>query len=150
MDLNIDIRLIFAILNGKVSAAINRRLAKDFTSGGLELTPEQWTVLIYLSEEDGVTQQKLCDTTYKDKPSMTRLIDAMERSGLVVRQPNARDRRSNTVYMTPRGQEVLEKAQKSALRTLKASLRGLGLEEIHVCQEVLRRIFENTKGIGKD
>lgn len=150
MDLDIDIRLIFAILNGKVSAAISRRLTKDFLTGGLTLTPEQWTVLIYLSEEDGVTQQQLCDATYKDKPSMTRLIDIMEHSGLVVRQPNVKDRRSNTIYMTPHGQATLEKAQKSALRTLKAALSGLGLEEIRVCQEVLRRIFENTKGIGKE
>ena len=40
---NFDIRLIFAILNGKVSAAINRKLSRNFRQNGLEITPEQWT-----------------------------------------------------------------------------------------------------------
>ena len=36
---NFDIRLIFAILNGKVSAAINRKLSRNFRQNGLEITP---------------------------------------------------------------------------------------------------------------
>ena len=43
---NFDIRLIFAILNGKVSAAINRKLSRNFRQNGLEITPEQWSVSI--------------------------------------------------------------------------------------------------------
>ncbi len=42
---NFDIQLIFAILNGKVSAAINRKLSRNFRQNGVEITPEQWTVL---------------------------------------------------------------------------------------------------------
>ena len=38
---NFDIRLIFAILNGKVSAAINRKLYRNFRQNGLEISPEQ-------------------------------------------------------------------------------------------------------------
>ena len=38
---NFDIQLIFAILNGKVSAAINRKLSRNFRQNGLEITPEQ-------------------------------------------------------------------------------------------------------------
>ena len=37
---NFDIRLIFAILNGKVSAAINRKLSRNFRQNGLEITPK--------------------------------------------------------------------------------------------------------------
>ena len=42
---DIDVRLIFAILNGKVSAAISRKLLHNFHAAGLDLTPEQWNVL---------------------------------------------------------------------------------------------------------
>lgn len=145
MDLNIDIRLIFAILNGKVSTVISRRLHKDFIGAGLDLSPEQWTVLIYLSEQDGVSQQALCNATYKDKPSMTRLIDSMEQTGWVSREKNLRDRRSNIINLTPLGRDITGRAQKTALRTLKDLLKGLGMEELNICQEVLRRIFENAK-----
>ena len=88
-----DIQLIFAILNGKVSAAINRKLSRNFRQNGMEITPEQWTVLLFLWEKDGVTQQELCNATFKDKPSMTRLIDNMERQHQVVRISDKKDRR---------------------------------------------------------
>ena len=66
---NFDIRLIFAILNGKVSAAINRKLSRNFRQNDLEITPEQWTVLIFLWEKDGVTQQELCMQPLKTNPA---------------------------------------------------------------------------------
>ena len=103
---NFDIRLIFAILNGKVSAAINRKLSRNFRQNGLEITPEQWTVLIFLWEKDGVTQQELCNATFKDKPSMTRLIDNMERQHLVVRISDKKDRRTNLIHLTKDGKEA--------------------------------------------
>ena len=108
---NFDIRLIFAILNGKVSAAINRKLYRNFRQNGLEISPEQWTVLIFLWEKDGVTQQELCNATFKDKPSMTRL----------------------------------EKARIIAGQTLKEALHGITLEELSIGQEVLKKVFFNTK-----
>ena len=101
-----DIQLIFAILNGKVSAAINRKLSRNFRQNGMEITPEQWTVLIFLWEKDGVTQQELCNATFKDKPSMTRLIDNMERQHLVVRISDKKDRRTNLIHLTRDGKEV--------------------------------------------
>ena len=108
---NFDIRLIFAILNGKVSAAINRKLYRNFRQNGLEISPEQWTVLIFLWEKDGVTQQELCNATFKDKPSMTRLIDNMERQHLVVRISDKKDRRTNLIHLTKDGKELEEKAR---------------------------------------
>ncbi len=53
--------------------------------------------LIFLWEKDGVTQQELCNATFKDKPSMTRLIDNMERQHLVVRISDKKDRRTNLI-----------------------------------------------------
>ena len=75
----VDLQLVFAILNGKVSMAINRKLSRNFRQEGIDISPEQWTILLSLWEKDGVTQQELCNATFKDKPSMTRLIDNMER-----------------------------------------------------------------------
>ncbi|WP_321479183.1 MarR family transcriptional regulator [uncultured Bacteroides sp.] len=142
---NFDLRLIFAILNGKVSAAINRKLYRNFRQSGLEITPEQWTVLIYLWEKDGVTQQELCNATFKDKPSMTRLIDNMERQHLVVRISDKNDRRTNLIHLTKTGKEMEENAHTIANKTLKEALQGINVEELRISQEVLRIIFSNTK-----
>ena len=142
---NFDIRLIFAILNGKVSAAINRKLYRNFRQYNIDITPEQWTVLLYLWEKDGVTQQELCNATFKDKPSMTRLIDNMERLNLVVRISNKMDRRTNLTHLTKRGRDLEEMSRFVANKTLKEALKGLTIEELDISQEVLRKVFTNTK-----
>lgn len=140
-----DINLIFAILNGKVSAAINRKLLRNFRSANIDITPEQWTVLIFLWKKDGITQQELCNATFKDKPSMTRLIDNMERQHLVVRISDKKDRRTNLVYLTKNGKELEERSFIIATQTLKEALHDISYEELKISQEVLRKIFYNTK-----
>lgn len=142
---NFDIQLIFAILNGKVSAAINRKLYRNFRQNNLEISPEQWTVLIFLWEKDGVTQQELCNATFKDKPSMTRLIDNMEKLHLVVRISDKKDRRTNLIHLTKTGREIEEKTRSVAEMTLREALHGITLDNLKVSQEVLRIIFRNTK-----
>ena len=143
---DIDVRLIFAILNGKVSAAISRKLLHNFHAAGLDLTPEQWNVLQHLKPRDGVSQQDLCDAMYKDKPGMVRLINSMVFLNLVTRTPNRFDRRKNINRLTQKGIDMQEAAIRVALLTLKAALRGLSLNEIRTSQDVLRRVFENTAG----
>lgn len=140
-----DIHLIFAILNGKVSAAINRKLLRNFRNCGIDITPEQWTVLIFLWKKDGVAQQELCNATFKDKPSMTRLIDNMERQHLVVRISDKNDRRTNLIYLTKDGKELEEKAFVVARQTLREALQGITADELTISQEVLRKIFDNTR-----
>lgn len=140
-----DIHLIFAILNGKVSSALNRRFARNFQAYGIDITPEQWTVLLYLWRKDGVTQQELCNATFKDKPSMTRLIDNMERMNLVVRIGSKEDRRVNEIHLTRFGRELEGKAKFVGHKTLKEALRGLTTEELKTAQDVLRRVFNNSK-----
>ena len=144
-EFRIDQQLVFAILNGKVSTAINRKLNRNFRQNGIEITPEQWTILLSLWEKDGITQQDLCNATFKDKPSMTRLIDNMERMNLVVRISSKTDRRTNLIHLTKVGRDLKERTKYVANKTLKEALQGLTNEELCVAQELLRKIFMYTK-----
>jgi DNA-binding MarR family transcriptional regulator len=144
-EFRIDQQFVFAILNGKVSTAINRKLSRNFRQNGIEITPEQWTILLSLWEKDGITQQDLCNATFKDKPSMTRLIDNMEKQHLVVRISDKKDKRTNLVYLTKTGRELESQSFKIAISTLHEALQGISVEELKIGQEVLRKIFTNTK-----
>ena len=66
---NFDIRLIFAILNGKVSAAINRKLYRNFRQNGLEISPEQWTVLIFLWKKTALHNKSCAMQLLKTNPA---------------------------------------------------------------------------------
>ena len=140
-----DVSLIFAVLNGRVSAAITRRLAKDFERAGIAISPEQLTVLSLLWKKDRVTQQELCNATFKDKPNMTRLIDSLEKMGLVVRTPDENDKRNNLIVLTAGGKDIEEKAFKVANETMHKALNGVTPEELAMGQNLLKKIFNNMQ-----
>lgn len=140
-----DLNLIFPIINGKVSMAINRKMYRSFRKEGLDITPEQWTVLAFLWKEDGVTQQTLCDATFKDKPSMTRLIDNLVKQNLVIRKASSVDRRSNFIFLTPVGRQIKEKANTIVDETVQAALKGIDEEGLMNIRILLKAVFANIQ-----
>ncbi|WP_367303383.1 MarR family winged helix-turn-helix transcriptional regulator, partial [uncultured Bacteroides sp.] len=71
--------------------------------------------------------------------------DNMERQHLVVRISDKKDLRTNLIHLTKDGKELEERARVIANQTLKEALQDITIEELSVSQEVLRKIFFNTK-----
>lgn len=130
--------------------AINRKMNRNFRKAGLEITPEQWTVLAFLWKEDGVTQQKLCDATFKDKPSMTRLIDNLVKLKLVSRDTSPHDRRSNHIYLTEQGRAIKERANNAVRDTAESALAGIDEEGMNHVRTILKIVFGNIQESLKD
>lgn len=139
-----DLMLIFPIINGKVSMAVNRMMYRNFRKQGLQITPEQWTILAFLWQEDGVTQQMLCNSTYKDKPSMTRLIDNLVKQNLVYRASSKSDRRSNFIHLTDLGRSIQDKATSAVHETMESALQGIDEEGMKRFRNVLALVFGNV------
>ena len=55
--LELDQQVVFGILSGRASTAIARRLYREFRLNGLQITPEQWVILMALTNKDGITQK---------------------------------------------------------------------------------------------
>ncbi len=141
----IELEYIFPIINGKVSMAINRKMYRNFRKEGLDITPEQWTVLSFLWRQDGITQQMLCDATFKDKPSMTRLVDNLAKLGLVERKIAPNDRRSNLVYLTPKGKDIEGKAKAAVNETMRYAFAGIDEEGLNLVRHLLKIVFNNIQ-----
>jgi DNA-binding MarR family transcriptional regulator len=136
---------LYSFITGKASTAIARRLQKKFNSADLNLTIEQWSVLYQLWKKDGISQQELCNATFRDKPSITRLVDNLEKLQLVIRVPSEADRRINLIYLTKQSQKLEEQTMSLAEETLNEALTGVPLERIDVCKEVLQIVYDNLK-----
>lgn len=143
--LALETEMLFILLSGKLSAAINRKLYRSFRKMGMDITPEQWTVLFYLWSKDGVTQQELCNATFKDKPSMTRLIDNLEKQSFVIRSSDKNDRRINIITLTEIGQKLEEATQPIVFSTMKSALNGLDENDIQTASFLLNKVFNNVK-----
>lgn len=136
---------LYSFITGKASIAIARRLQKKFNLAGLNLTIEQWSVLYQLWKQDGSSQQELCKMTFRDKPSITRLVDNLEKLQLVKRVPSESDRRINLVFVTRQGLKLEEQTMALAEETLNEALTGIPGDNINLCKEILQQVYDNLK-----
>lgn len=136
---------LHSFITGKASIAVARRLQRKFNSAELNLTIEQWSVLCQLWKHDGSSQQELCKRTFRDKPSITRLVDNLEKLQLVKRVASESDRRINLVYLTRQGIKLEEQTMQLAEETLNEALAGIPAEHINLCKEILQRVYDNVK-----
>ena len=136
---------LYSFITGKASTAIARNLQKKFNAAELNLTIEQWSVLYHLWKQDGISQQELCNATFRDKPSITRLVDNLERLQLVKRVPSESDRRINMIFLTRQAQKLQEQTMVLAEETLNEALSAVPPEKIDVCKEVLQIVYDNLK-----
>ena len=116
---------LYSFITGVASTAIARRLQKKFNQADLSLTIEQWSVLYHLWKEDGISQQDLCKATYRDKPSMTRLVDNLEKAGMVKRIHSKADRRKNLIFLTDKAKEMQDTCYGFAEETVEEALEGV-------------------------
>src|SRR5215213_7797483 len=94
-----------------LNQAFRRRIAH------LQITPDQFTVLRTLLEGDprGLTQRELARTISSDPNTVASLLERMEKSGYVERQPHERDRRAHRIRLLPKGRKTYESARAIAV-----------------------------------
>jgi DNA-binding MarR family transcriptional regulator len=81
-----------------------------------------------------------------EPPTMTKLVDALVRDGLVVREPDPDDARAVQVRATPTGAKTLRRGRASRVETLRARLATLSPAELAALGEgvdVLERILRD-------
>lgn len=119
-------------------------VAECFRRHGFEITPEQFLILDALWDNNvGISQQQLANIVMKDKNSVCKLIDGLEKKGLITRIPDKADRRVNLIKVTPKALEISEKIQQEAKYAVDDIIEGIPEEHLHIFVDVLQKISEN-------
>ena len=134
---------LYSFITGMASTALARRLQKNFKQSGIEITIEQWSILYHLWKEDAVSQQELSIRSFRDKPSITRLLDNLEKLKLVKRMPSKNDRRINLIMLTEAGKNLQQQTLNLADQTLNEALDGVANADIETCKAVLQNVYDN-------
>lgn len=95
-----------------LNQAFRRRIAH------LQITPDQFTVLRWLVEEEGnsgMTQRRLADLMASDPNTVTSVLNRMELASLIERRPHDTDRRAKLVQIKPKGRRVYDQARQVAV-----------------------------------
>ncbi|KJR49277.1 Transcriptional regulator, MarR family [Desulfosporosinus sp. I2] len=109
------------------------------------VTHEQWPLLKWLWVQDGISQKELSETSFKDQPTITRILDKLERRGLIRRQTDSTDRRVSLIYLTTEGLEIRDFLTPLAQQALEQALQGFSDQEKVELKNLLNRICNNLE-----
>ena len=110
----------------------------------MPITPDQFRLLSHLWENDGLQQSKLAICTNRNRANITRIIDILEREGIVERKDDPDDRRVHRIYLTEKGKSLRDETAKCAIQSINDSLKGIPEEDIETCKKVLLKITDNV------
>ena len=139
MNFIMDKSLGFII--NRASVAVKKEFVKRLRS--YDLTPEQWSILNRLGEQDGLTQKNLAERTYKDQPNTARILDKLEKKELLKRADNPEDRRAFLIFLTDKGKDLRESIIPITTQLNKDAASGLKKEEYEQLISLLGRVYEN-------
>jgi len=109
--------------------AINTLMQRAIGEEEIDVPLEQLKVLMYVSTHEGVNQQMICDSMNRVKPGVSRLVDGLEKKGLISRKEDKNDRRNKILQVTKKGLHVRERFYPIAIKNLKGLESSLGANE---------------------
>lgn len=131
---------------------LNRAGTRIATSFGEEVRPlgatlQIWRVLAALREGDGRRMGDLSAMTSIDVSTLTRLVDGMEKKGLVARRRDPKDARVVVLHVAPEGRRLTRRLLPIAERYEKVALQGFAADEAEQLKAALRRLYANMDGL---
>ena len=118
-------------------------LIQFFERAELDITPEQMFILFRLYEKEGQAQAELADKALNDHPNVTRLLDALEKRGLIVRRADSEDRRKSLIFLTEEGQALMARMVPLAIEERRRLFKGINQQELDLFEDILKRVEQN-------
>jgi Transcriptional regulators len=127
----------------RTTRRVKLAFTKAFLAAGIDLTPEQWVILDYLMQSNGLSQKDIADKSYKNAPTVSRIVDVLERKGIVERHRFDNDRRRYKIYLTDKGQAVGLRALPIAQELRNEGWKGLDDADYDHFLKIVETVFDN-------
>lgn len=133
-------------LLNRASWSMSRKIHKLLADRGMtEVSIGFIGVLFSLYEKDGMNITELGEEVSLEKSTMTGLIDRMEKSGLLGREPDPDDRRAYRIVLTKRGKSIKGDLLEVIEEAYKQLTIGISKKDIDIAMDVLERIISNAR-----
>ena len=107
------------------------------------ITVDQWIVLKQISENNGTSQVEIANSTVKDAPTTTRIIDQLTRKGLIAKQLDPEDRRRYMVFITEKGQALIRRLWPVVQDYRQIPLQNFSEAELDSLHRLLKKMYVN-------
>ena len=110
----------------------------------LGLTVTQLRLLGHLNDDDGIGNAELADRLDVTRPSVSALLDRLERHGFIRREISLADRRAIRIHLEPAGREAVNNANDAVRAAAAGLLAGLSEDQL----KDLTEAFALVNGAG--
>lgn len=146
---NINEAVIYSI--GKTYSVLAKYFNQEYKIFGLN--PTKVNVLIvakHIGKTEGIRQNEIGSKLVVSEANITKVIDSLEKKGLVLREAKPGDRRANLIKITKKGSELLDKVWVNHLKLVDKLTRSLNEREKRLLEGLLSKIRTGVKEEGQD
>ncbi len=139
----VDDTKIFGTYIDRTIKIIRHNYTRTFKELQLDITTEQWVVLDSLYKKDGLSQNEIANGSFKNAPTVSRIIDLLCKKGYTKRVASEEDRRRYHIYLTASGKKVYTTALPRVVELRKKGWEGLTDEDYDHFLRIINRVFSN-------
>lgn len=125
--------------SNKITQSLSNVL-KDF-----DIAPEQRAILDFIDQDDSLSQNELSLALGKDKTTVSRTLDALEKREYILRVPNLEDKRVKAISLTAKGKKVLDKTNIIIENFRDAMIEDFSQEDINTIFNLLDKLSKNIE-----
>ena len=125
------------------SHKFSQTLAAALKEHNIDITAEQFSILVVLWDKDGISQKEISEQLNRDKTTITRVLGNMKKSKLIRQVTDAEDNRSNLIYLTTKGREIQKAGVKVSGELYMKVLKGIPPAQLQVGLTVLHKMLHN-------
>ncbi len=127
----------------RTTRVVKLKFHRLFKELGIDMTPEQWVMMDSLYQNNDQSQKDLANASFKDAPTISRIIDVLQKKGWVVRNPSSQDRRIYIIHQTEEGRQLTEKLLMKVENIRVEGWGGLDMKDYKEFTRIINKVFEN-------
>lgn len=128
-------------------AMLDREMSTDRRLAPLELSAAQYIVIASLAgPEEAKSASDLCKGISYDAGAMTRMLDRLEKKGLIRRTRSQQDRRLMQLELTDESRAAYPRMREISMQVANRFLHGFSKAEARQLEGLLNRMLDNAQG----
>jgi DNA-binding MarR family transcriptional regulator len=146
MDLRDSLVPLIAQTRTALAYAVDKEFLQDKEVAPLDVTTAQFAIIANILRKNVNTACELCKRLEYDRGAMSRMLDRMQKKGLIQRVPLAHTRRTVALEVTAAGKAAFPKMEACLVRVVNRLLKGVTRKQVGEAEYVLRTMLANSAG----
>lgn len=135
----------FGFVIERTAKRMKQYYQKMLREAEIDITVDQWILLKAIYNNDGSSQYEIAASTFKDAPTVTRILDILSDKKLIERVPDPSDRRKYNIKITKEGNARVAQILPVVKSFRSTSWNGLSKKQLGEMTDLLNIVFQNLE-----